>query len=296
MPQPQKSAASPLIAPSAELFPDGHGWALCVAGPPGTGKSTFGGSAAEFGKVALLATKPREANSWLYRENKSSITSRIYHDPKWRPSLEMYEANAFIELAQSILRLYDDKEHQFVVLDPFTDVVSLIAHEMLKVEKVASPRDSRDSQGFYGGLKYRLKELTQMLTALCFAPHPKHVIVTVHTMPPKDDVQLSQRQGGGTKESSDNKAAGIEYEGAVLPMIEGGYRREFASEFDAMLFTEVQTRKVRDGAKMVDEVSYLLQVQPDNDRHAKSIFGNAFTEKYIPNHFGEILKAVSKGG
>lgn len=271
---------------------EGHGVAIAVAGPPGTGKSTFAGSCARYGRVALLGAKPREVNSWLYRELADNISAKVYHDPLWRPTLGKYEASAFIDMATRILQLYEDTEYDFVIVDPFTDVVALVAHEMMKVEKAATPRDLRDSLGFYGGLKYRLKEFTQMLTALCFAPHPKHVIVTVHTQPPKDD---TPERGGGTKESVDNKSSGVEYEGNVLPMIEGGYRREFAGEFDAMLYTDIQTKKERVGSTLVDKVSYRLQVIPDNERHAKTIFGTAFTEKYIPNDFGEILKAVTKG-
>jgi hypothetical protein len=281
--------SAPLLS-RAQLFDpfDGHGTAIAVAGPPGTGKSTFAGSAAKYGRVALLCPKPREVNSWLYREHKSNIDAEIFHDPKWRPTMGLYEATGFISLAKRIIDLYSDENYDFVVVDPYTDVVALVAHELMKAEKAASPRDLSDSRGFYGGLKWRLKEITQMITTLAHAPHPKHIIVTVHTQPPKDDV--------GNTEHADSKGKGIEYEGSVLPMIEGGYRREFASEFDAMVYTDVQAKKVRDpknAAKMIDSVEYRIQVQPDNDRHAKTIFGDAFKDKFVANDFGEILKAVS---
>src|SRR5690606_36207103 len=118
-------------------------------------------------------------------------------------------------------------EHDFIILDVYTDLVLLVAHELLKPEKAATPQDMADSQRFYGALRHKLEEFTLALTALQFAPRPKHVIVSVHTQPAKEDTVRK----GETKESADNRARGIEYEGTVLPMIEGGYRTKFTGDF-----------------------------------------------------------------
>jgi hypothetical protein len=282
--------------PSRDLFAPfggfGHGFA--VMGPPKTGKSDFAGSCARLGKTLVLATKPREANSRLYLE--LGVKREIFHDPNWMPTLGFYEASGYVSLLKRLKELQADTEYDFVIIDTFTDVVELASAELLKVESAAAPRDSADSQGFYGSLRYRLREVTKALTALQFAAKPKHVIVTVHTQAPKEDVQLSAKQGGGTKKSSDNRARGVEYEGSVLPMIEGGYRTKFAGDFDMVLFSDIEITQelVKEGARSVLKpvVRYVLQAQPDLERHAGGVLSAAFEGKTIPNDFAAILAAV----
>lgn len=270
------------------------GLSVADMGPPGTGKSTFGGSCGRLGPTKLLATKPREANSWLYRETGITADAEIFHDPKWRPSNGMYEADGYKRFINRLWDLYDDKEFQFVVCDPFTDLVSLAAHEILKTENAATPRDMRDSQSFYGALRYKLEEATQALTALQFAPFPKHIVVTVHTQAAKEDTQLSRAQGGGTKQSSDNRAQGVEFEGMVLPMIEGGYRTKFAGEFDIVVFSDIRhTSRLKPGTATREQIQeYVIQVQPDEQRHAKQTIGAVFGHRDLPNDFGALLSLL----
>jgi hypothetical protein len=287
MPKPKPIAREDLFTGLA------GGVSVAVAGPPGTGKSTLLGSAGRLGNAKLLATKPREANSWLYRETGIAQTAELFHDPLWRPAADSWEANGFVNLIKRLWELHDDKDLDFILVDPFTDIVALAAHEILKVEKVATPRESRDSQGFYGSLKHRLKEVTQAITALQFAPKPKHVLVAVHTMPAKDDTVLPRSQGGGVKESQDNRAAGIEYEGTVLPMIEGGYRREFTGEFDIVVYSDIiHERTFVAGKGAVENQKYVIQVLPDKERHAKTVLGPIVAEKYIDNDFATLLNAI----
>lgn len=259
------------------------GVSAAVCGPPGTGKSTLLGSCGHLGNAKLLATKPREANSWKYRETGITANAELFFDAGWRPSADRYEATGFVRLIQRLGELYDDDTLDFVLLDPFTDVVQLAANEILKVEKAATPRDMRDPMSFYGALKYRLKEVVQGLTVLQYAPKPKHVLVSVHTQPAKEESR------GGTT-AADKLAHGVEYEGKVLPAIEGAYRREFAGEFDIVLFSDIRiTKKLTPGKPPQEIIEYVLQAQPDNDKHAKSILGPVVTEKFIPNDFATLL-------
>lgn len=267
------------------------GLSVAILGSPGTGKSTFAGSVGKYCKTKLLATKPREANSWMYRETGIYKEAEIFHDPKWRPSAGLWEATGYNRLIRRLWELYEDKEYEAVILDPFTDVVDLAAQEILKSENAASPRDMRDSMSFYGTLKYKLAEVVDAMTALQFAPKPKHVIVTVHTQPAKED---SSRPNGPAP--ADKTGAGVEYEGRVLPAIEGGYRRVFAGEFDVVMFSDVRTkRRFVTGKPPVEEVEYFLQATPDADRHAKSVLGPVLATKEIPNDFGEMLRIIRGG-
>lgn len=278
---------------SIDLFPGLSGGLSCaIMGPPGTGKSTFLGSVGALGPAKLLATKPREANSWLYRKYGITKDAEVFMDAKWRPTLGMFEAGAFVALVRRLWELYDDDEYDFVLLDPYTDLVGLAANELLRVERAATPRELKDSQGFYGALKYKLTEVTQALNALQFAKRPKHVLVSVHTQPVKEDRVVK----GETIESADNRAQGVEYEGNVLPMIEGNYRHKFAGDFDIVLFSDIRHRTAIVDRKAQQISEYIVQIAPDADRHAKQTIGAVFGNKEIPNDFAELLKLLAAEG
>jgi len=197
------------------------GVSLAVVGGAGTGKSTALASIGELyskDEILLLAPKPREINSYLYREHNIHQTAEVFQDLKWRPSLGLYEANAFVSLERRILELYEDEKFKVIILDPYTDVVKLASHDLLKADKAATPRDSSDSRGFYGSLKHRLSNFTSTLVGLSSPAliQPKHVLVAVHAQPAKE----SEKEGG----------AGISFEGEVMPMIEGGRRQAKPSD------------------------------------------------------------------
>jgi hypothetical protein len=269
----------------------GYGAAFAVLGPPKTGKSDFAGSCASFGKTLVLATKPREASSRRYIE--LGADREIFFDKNWQPSLGQFTADAYLRLLKRINELQTDTLYDFVVLDTFNDAGELAAAELLKKESAPTPRDMGDSQGFYGSLFYRQREITQALAKLQFAPHPKHVIVVAHVQPAKEE----SRDPG--KKSADKKAQGIEYEGSVLPLVQGGYRYKFAGDFDMVFFSDVQIKneQIREGTKLVirPTVSYLLQTQPDAERHAGGTLASYFQEKFIANDFGAVLAAVRRG-
>ena len=259
-------------------------------GAPGTGKSTLLGSIGELlppEEVLLLAPKPREINSFMYRRHGIHEAAEVFKDHRWRPSLGVYEADAFDRLSRRLLELYEDTKFRAVLLDPFTDVVALAAHELLRAEQAETPKDLRDSIGFYGALKHRLKNFTQDLVGLASPdlPQPKHVFVAVHAQRPvEEDIK--------GKATADAKGKGVEWEGDVLPMVEGGYRREIAGEFDLVGFTSVEYENVRVGNAFKRQESYVVQLNASPDRHAKAAIAPRLKTTKVANTLKAVLEAV----
>lgn len=272
------------------------GYSFVLAGPPGTGKSEMAASIADVvgaEHTVALCPKPREANSQGY--TKRGITAEVFFDPKWRPSLEMYEATGYLRLIKRIWELYDDASVKAVILDPFTDCADLVSHELLKVDKAATPRDAADSQSYYGAFKAKLMEITKALTLLQFASTPKHVIATVHTQPVREETTTSraerQATGATTKAHSDARARGVVYEGNVLPAFDGSYKYYFAGEFDAQLFTDIVYENDKKTFKRVPR--YVAQVVPDQDRHAKIALVSGLDTSVVDNSFVELFNLIS---
>jgi len=270
------------------------GISTLLIGAPGSGKSHALGTIAELvdpSEIVLIAPKPNEINSALYRKHGLDKAAHVFRDHRWRPAIGMWEADGYMRLMTYLYELYEDTEHSVVLFDPLTDAVNLAAHDLLKAEQAATPRDLRDSIGFYGALKYKLKDLVQSLVGLSSPdlPRPKHVFATVHAQPTKEeDIK--------NKETAEGKAKGIEFFGDALPMIEGGYRREIASEFDIVGFTtvahEFPEKNGKPDYKAGKEARYLVQLAPDSERHAKVRLAESVDTKDFPNHLPSILKTV----
>ena len=261
-------------------------------GAPGTGKSTMLGSICEIPgveKVLLLAAKPREANSFKYREHASKITTEVFRDHAWAPAAGSFEGGAFTKLYKRVLTLYEDETFDAIILDPFTHVAHLAAHEILAPEKAATPRDLRDPLGFYSALRYRIKDFTQSLTGLASMAlaRPKHVLVAVHAQPTKEeDIKGKQTPEGA--------ARGVEFMGDSLPMIEGGYRREIAGEFDIVGFSALKYENVRVGSTLTREARYVVQLNADPERHAKAAVVPRLKEKEVGNSMSEIFRVIEE--
>jgi hypothetical protein len=265
------------------------GITLLAIGPPGTGKSWLLGSIGEItdDPVKLLAPKPREVNSYHYRTYGIDKNAEVFRDHAWAPVIDMYEAGAFTRLCKSVLMLYEDTEFGVVICDPLTDVVTLAAHELLMAEKAESPRDLRDSIGFYGALKYKLKGFTQALTGLASpdVARPKHILAAVHAQPTQDE----DIKGKVTKEG---QAKGVEFLGDALPMIEGGYRREISGEFDIVGFTSVKHGTKVVNKKMERTTEYVVQLNADSERHAKAALVPRLENKTVPNTMKAVFEAL----
>ena len=273
-----------------DQFPGGVTGLFC--GPPGTGKSELLGSACDLvadpvKEVTLIAPKPNEVNSARYMRHGIAANAKVFRDHKWRPSVGLYEADGFKRMMEYIYSLYDDTQVGVVLFDPLTDAVELASHTILKGEQAQSPKDLRDPLGYYGAMRKMLKELVTGLTGLASPdlPRPKHVFVAVHAQPTKEE----DIKG---KETTEGRAKGVSFFGEALPMVEGGYRQDIAGEFDIMGFTTVKHETVREGTKLTKQTRYLVQLAPDNERHAKvRLAGKALTEA-LPNNLEAILKAV----
>lgn len=258
-------------------------------GPPGTGKSRLLGSIGALvpaDEIVLIVPKPREGNSALYREY--GIKPNVFKDHNWRPTVDTYEADGFKRLMQFIYALYDDTSASVVLLDPLTDAVDLASHQILKGERAATPRDLRDPLGYYASMRKLMKELVTGLTGLASPdlPRPKHVFAAVHAQPTKEEDVKG-------KETTEGRAKGISYFGEALPMIEGGYRQDIAGEFDIVGYTTVKHENKVTAGKLEKKTSYLVQLAPDAERHAKIGLVSTLIEKDFPNDLREILKVVA---
>jgi len=158
-------------------------------------------------------------------------------------------------------------------------------HSLMSPHRVGSPGDLGDTRSYYRQLKDKSQEFVDKLVGLSISDltkSPKHIIVTWHAQPPKEDINP-------TKASADQVGKGIEYEGKVLPMIEGSYRRKLAADFSCQIYAEVlPARRVMDKTtnKMVDgSAEYVVQVQADANRFPKVADAPPMTQKYLPNDF-----------
>jgi len=244
-----------------------------IAGPPGTGKSTVLGSMADVlgrDRVLLLATLAREAESWKYQQDPP-LSRIIFQDSGWVPTTGKLEAVAFRQFIDTLEYLHDvDDQFDGVIVDSGTELAELGWHLCMLPHGVATPAEmDGDKSRFlpYESLDIHLSSAVNKLQALTkTAKRPKHVLVSWHVQAPKDDT--TEKVGGDRvrKESADNAGKGVEYEGDVLPMVRGRFRRRVASQFDAMLYTEVQFRPIQ-GAGLVPR--FMLQVRPNPERHSK---------------------------
>lgn len=281
------------------------GESILVLGPPGTGKSHFAGSVASVvppERVLLCCPKPGEKTSALYRKYGITKRAELFTDlAGWDPDNGKYAASAWRNMYDRISDLLADEDYDAVIIDPFTDAVDLLEHHILSPHKVGSPGELSDTQGFYRQLRDKSNEFIQRTVALSIAgvaKSPKFVIVTMHTQPPKEAMTLSARQGGGQKASSDMRGEGIEFEGRVLPQMEGSYRRKMAGDFGLVVYTDVKTgsRLNPQTKKMEQGTDFRIQVRCSEDRHAKmrSIVAEAVPD-YLPNEFKELYGFLKEG-
>jgi len=260
-------------------------------GAPKLGKSTFAASMAEVippEKIALLVTKPNELNSWGYEHYKLRERAQLIYDEGWRPSLGQFKAEGFVRLMQAIYNLYDDREIEGVIVETGTDVCELLKHKLLAPYKATSLSDLRQEgkdanysywDEFGEGMKEFFQATTNLATPL--VKKSKFVIVTWHVQPQKEG---DAKTG---KKSADQTAAGVEFEGNVLPMIDGSYRRKLAADVDCVAFFDVETVPRK-------QVEYVMRVVPNSERHAGVRLAPSLAQALIPNNFGRLLEEIEK--
>jgi len=248
---------------------------IIVIGPPGTGKSNLLGSVGERFKadeIVLLCTLPREANSHLYV--KYGIKPEIFSDDEWLPELDMFKHGGYKKLIERLYELRKDNGVKAVLLDSGTDAQALASHVLLAPFKAAGPKDTPDSRGYYGELKFKTQSLIKALTAL--ANHGKIVLCAWHAQSLKE---------------SDASEKGIAFEGGVLPALDGSYREILAGQFSTVVYSKLLPPQFDAKLKGMSDYRYVLQVKPDKDRHAK-VAGARVDKEYIDNDFGSLMELI----
>jgi len=268
-------------------------------GGPGMGKSTFLGSVCEVvdpKRVCLLVTKPREKSGWLYR--KYGLKAEVFYDSGWNPELGKFKATAWKALIKRIDELTNDEKYDAVLCDSGTDAIFSLENQI--VSKYAGEIPEHARQAYYRDLRDKSRDFVNSLVALSiseFTKSPKHVLVAWHSQPPKEAAQIPKSQGGGTKPSADQLALGVEYEGKVLPMIEGSYRRKLAGDFSCVVQATILPAKKhvmndKTGKREDMPAQYMIQVIGDEDFHAKVADAPPMTEKYLPNSFKALYNEI----
>jgi hypothetical protein len=271
---------------------------VVTLGGPGLGKSTFASTVCKLvkpEKVLLIVAKPGEEKSWGYMEHGLNDRAELYYDLGWNPTLGEFKAGAYIQLLKRLRGLLDDTEFEAVIIDPGTDVVNLLEHHILAPSKVGSPGELSDTQVFYRQLRDKAQEfvLTAHLLSTPLAKKPKFVIIPWHTQPPKEGVFEKIAPGvRDKKKSPDERGAGIEYEGNVLPMLEGAYRRKLMGDVDVVVVCHIETVKNRKTNPPTEEARYTVRVVPNNDEHTKVRIAPSLAVSSIPNDMAELVKLV----
>lgn len=241
-----------------------------LAGPPGTGKSTFAGTAADYigssDEVLLIATLPREVNSTEYQRH--NIDTIVCADDQWEPAAGKAGliATGYDNLISTLRDLRADERYGVIILDNGTEAAEMAWHSAMAPLGVADPNDlGRGGNRFapYTSLREKMEQLIRSLSILTgktgLVARPKLVIVPWHVQPPKDS--------SDGDESADDRGKGAEYEGEYLPMVRGAFRRRLAGLVDNYVYTSIET--VRTSGSMTGEPHYCVQVVSDNERHVK---------------------------
>jgi len=267
------------------------GQVIVALGPPKTGKSSFAGSMAEVvpsERIALLCTKPNEANSFMYRKHGLTGRAEIFMDSGWDPELGSFKATAWLALQRRLKELSADPNIDGIIIDSGTDSMDLLSHESLSGMQVAGkvPGSTGDlrvggakdaSFAYYDKMKNGAQRfMTRLVEAAMNMAAPKFIIIPWHTQAPSEEEQAKE---------------GISHEGKVLPMIEGKYRQKLAGDCDVVVYTDV-VRKIEGGKPVVKHV---IQIGPTNDKHAAIRGVKLPAEATLPNEFAA-LHALLKGG
>jgi hypothetical protein len=275
---------------------------LLDLGPPKTGKSHMLSTLCAEGKTLLISTLPRETSSEGYQKyNPDTI---LLKDSGWRPTQGRFEADAFQQFLNLMDTLATDEEYRVVLLDSGTELGEFAWHAALSPFKVASPADMDDRDNRfrpYTKIADLMRQALDGLLALKDAPLRKHVGIAWHLQTTKDDQVVFDKavQTQVKKASADTKGGDVEYMGTVLPMLQGGFRRKIAGLADAVVYSHVQFKRVtrKAGTPGSDkQASYVIQVAPDEDRHAgiPAILPPEIV--YIPNNWQELKKLLVQYG
>jgi len=270
------------------------GQLIVVAGPPGTGKSTFAGGAADYfdpSEVLLIATLPREVNTAIYQTH--DLDTIVLYDEDWDPDNKKLIARAYDQFMKITNDLKSDEQYKCVILDNGTEFDDMTWHASLEPFGVADPTDLPGRNKWDPYVKQREKMEAAMRRLMLLTgkvtttsgdtlktavAQPKFIIIPWHVQPPKE--------GPGDDETADEKGKGVEYEGDYLVMARGQFRRRAEQLFEAFIFADKQ--QVVDKKTYKTSLEYVVQVQSDRQRHIKTPF--SFSDKFIPNSFKNYME------
>lgn len=251
------------------------GLSTLALGPPGSGKSHLLSTAAELGRAKLIAFRPKEINSRGYVTHGIAEDAELFHDPGWRPSIDKYEAGAWLDLMTRLDELMTDDEYDVVLFDPLTDIQEIISHEILAKENASSVDEYSDRYGYWGQMRQKWIEFTKAITALNFASRPKHVLSAVHAKIPHEE---------------EKEEEGIRFWGDVIPSMGGSYKLDIGGEFHIQVFTRMEheyDQKTRE-----QEEFYRMQVRPSPQAQTKvSLLTKEElpADRLLPNSYPQLL-------
>jgi len=267
-----------------------------VAGPPGLGKSWFCGTVGEIippEEVLLIATLAREVKSAKYQQY--DYDTIVCEDPEWEPQSGIYKSTGYSSLVKTLRELRTDDKYGAVILDSGTEAGELAWHQALEPWKVADPSEMGTSGNRfapYTALDSYMDEIVRSLSKLAGHPaagklsvkRPKFVIITWHVQPPKETI--------GSDETADEKGEGIEYEGSVLPMIRGRFRRRLGQLIDSFVYADRQA--VMDPKTTRTSVQHVIQVRSTKEKHCK--FPGILPDgvNFIPNSFPAFINLMNE--
>ena len=266
-----------------------QGVLILAMGPPGTGKSYFAGSVCDVvdaERVALLCTKPKEVGSYQYVKNGLSDRAEVFYDPEWDPEFDERVAVGWKMMNKRLRELRHHPDYDAVILDPGTDAMVMLSHDIMSSMGIDSMSDLRETGGkgrsytYYGEIAEKVQRFVTRLAELTLPPHPKFVIVPWHVQSATDDEQ--------------SKGKGTMFEGTVLPMLPGQYRQKLAGDANEVVYTEI-VRGFNSTTRMAEE-SYVLRVAPTPDKHAKLSSVPRPDVATIGNNFAELLALLTNSG
>lgn len=258
-----------------------------LAGPPGLGKSWVCGTMGEYLKpeeVLLIATLPREVNSYQYQQH--NFDTIVIDDTEWDPAAGKagLKATGYNNLIALLRELRSDTQYKGIILDNGTEAAELAWHASLEPLGVFDPSELKGNKFTpYTSVREKMEQLMRSLSVLTgktgLVAQPKLIAIPWHVQPPKDTIDDS--------ESADKKGKGAEYEGDYLPMVRGSFRRRVSALVDNFIYADIVQVRPAGKAMGPSEPHYCVQVVSDKERHVKHA-GVAppglLKEKYIDCH------------